>query len=120
MKAQNVSLSRVVIYLCLLVIDPGLGVQFGLELAQLVFLQIPGNFAVGIIQIAENPHSGQASRHAGRLFSFFHELYAEAALLDIAFFFDDPDMIRAGHDAIAAPDAPLPVHQDDPFFLQIL
>jgi hypothetical protein len=75
-----------------------------------------GDVALGIVEVAEHPDPCHARRHAGGLFSFFNEFDTESALLDIAFLPDDPDVVRAGGNAILAADAFVLVHEDNAVF----
>ena len=80
---------------------------------QFVFYNEPGNFTIGIVEVAKHPHPGHAGRHTGGLPALFNQLDAEPAFFDIALFLDNPDIIRTGGNAIFTPDAFILVHQAD-------
>lgn len=81
-----------------------------------MFDNIPGDLAVGVIQIPKHPHPGHTGRHAGRFFSFFNKLNAETAFLDVTLFFNDPNIVGTGRNAILTADAFIFVNQDDSIF----
>jgi hypothetical protein len=78
-----------------------------------MFGDITRNFTVRVIEVSEDPDSGHTSSHTGRFLPFFDELDAEAALLDVALFLDDPHVVRASGDAVFAADAIVLIDQND-------
>jgi hypothetical protein len=81
-------------------------------LFQLIFDNILGDFTIGIIEVSEHPDPCHTGRHASRLLALLNEFDAEAALLDIAFLFNDPNIIRTSGDAIFTADAFILIHQN--------
>lgn len=76
----------------------------------------PGNLTVGIVKISKHADPGHASGHAGWLFSLVEKFDAEAALFNVTLFFNNPDIIGTGRNAIFTPDTFIRVHQNDSIF----
>jgi hypothetical protein len=71
-----------------------------------------GNFAIRIVKVSKHPHSCHAGSHAGGFFTFLDKFDTKSALFNVPFLFDDPDIIRAGCDAILTTDAFILIDQN--------
>jgi hypothetical protein len=81
-----------------------------------MFDDLPGDFAIGVIQVPKFPNPGHAGCHAGRFFPFLNKIQTKAAFFDIALFLNDPNVIRAGHNAIFAANALIRIYENNPIF----
>jgi hypothetical protein len=69
---------------------------------------------IGVPQVCQPASTKRAAIYAGRLHAFGNPVVAEIAFVsDLVFRMEEPDAIRASHDAIAAADAPFPVNEND-------
>jgi hypothetical protein len=98
----------------LFIINPGPGIEIGFESFHFMFNDLPGDLAVGIIQVSKFTDASHTGCNAGRFFSFFNKTQTKAAFFDIALFLNNPDVIGTGHNAILTADALIRVYKDDP------
>jgi hypothetical protein len=85
-------------------------------LLQLILNDKFGDLTIGIVEVPEHPDSRHTGSHTGRLPALLNKFDTKPTFFDIALFFDDPDIIRAGGNAIFATDAFIFVNQNHPVF----
>jgi hypothetical protein len=83
-------------------------------LFQFIFDNVLGDFTVWVIEVPEHPNPCHAGRHTGWFLTLLYKFDTKTTFFNVTLFFDNPDIIRTGGNAIFAANALILVHEDHP------
>jgi len=114
-EKKNAPFPRSSSSLCLSVINPRFGIDFGLELFQFIFSNEFGDLAVGVLKVSKHSNSCHTGCNAGRCSPSLNQFNAESTFFNVAsVFLDNSHVIRTGSDTILATNAFILIDQHHP------
>jgi hypothetical protein len=83
-------------------------------LFQFIFDNVLGDFTVWVIEVPEHPNPCHTGRHTGWFLTLLYKFDTKSTFFNITLFFDNPDIVGTGGNAIFTANALILIHQNHP------